>query len=413
MSTSISKTSTESRVPRVVVKRQTRDGSGRIRSTRVLKDARSAGVRLHHPVVYTQNVQCPSNFFMGSAKLSARMDGSAFHRIRDLVLRFDITHTSAPGGATCPPWLWIDRIELYSSNGSQFLGTIFGDLIPFYWQAQYETGSYDAIARAANPGATDPWYEHSFTGNEQRTIYIPLTATLLSQAYMNSPQQSDLVFQIFPRSPYTVASADNPSIAVNSMQFLVYSDKPTSADAAATAALHKSVITETSYLEPTRLVLANKSVAPQQALRVELDVISGAVAALIVLLRPATGPGAHATFHSFASGKLDLRSPGGESIYGSGTQVDEDYLREVVQSGYFNTSLAEKMPHVLMSFCDDPRAATAFGHRAGGSLHFSNDKTHLSITPGADFVAGQYDITCYALRFKSCFERDGKRNTSD
>ena len=411
MSTSISKTSTESRIPRVVAKRQTRDGSGRIRSTRVLKDARSAGVRLHHPVVFTQNVHCPSNFFMGSAKLSARMDGSAFHRMRQLVIRLDVTHTYAAGGETCPPWLWIDRIELYSSNGSQFLGTVFGDLIPWYWQAEYDNGSYNAIAGAANPGAADPWAGHTFQ-NGQRTIYIPLTRTLLHNAWMNSPQQSDLVFQIFPRNPFIGLPGDY-SLAVNSMQFLVYSDKVTSADAAATASLHKSVITENSYLEPTRLILSNKTVTAQQSLRIELDVIFGAVAALIVMLRPASGSAAHATFHTFSSGQLDLRTPGGESIYGSGSAVDEDYLREVIQSGYFNTSLAEKMPHVLMSFCDDPQAAAAFGHRAGGCLNFSADKTHLSITPGADHPSGQFDITVYALRFKSCFECDGKINTSD
>ena len=82
------------------------------------------------------------------------MDGSAFHRMRQLVIRLDVTHTYAAGGETCPPWLWIDRLELYSSNGSQYLGTVFGDLIPWYWQAEYDNGSYNAIAGAANPGAT-------------------------------------------------------------------------------------------------------------------------------------------------------------------------------------------------------------------------------------------------------------------
>ena len=134
------------------------------------------------------------------------------------------------------------------------------------------------------------------------------------------------------------------------MQFLVYSDKVTSADAAATAALHRSVIAETSYHEPTRLILSNKTVTARQALGIELDVISGAVAALIVLLRPASGSAAHATFHTFSSGQLGLRTPGGESVYGSGSAVDEDYLREVIQSGYFDTSLADKMPRVLPSF---------------------------------------------------------------
>ena len=91
--------------------------------------------------------------------------------------------------------------------------------------------------------------------------------------------------------------------------------------------------------------------------------------------------------------------------------VDEAYLREVLQPAYFNTSLSQSMPHVLLSFTDDPRAAAAFGYKAGGSMTFSADKTHLLIVPGADHPSGNYDITVFALKYRSIFERDGKRST--
>ena len=175
MSTSISKTSTESRIPRVVVKRQTRDASGRIRSTRVLRDARAAGERLHFPTVYTQNVQCPGNFFHSGAKLSARLDGSAFHRIRTLVLRID---TGYEAGEMCPPFLWIDRIEVRASNGSNFLGTIFGDMIPWFWQAEYENRAFDVeIAKAANPGPSNPFSNFTFPAAGSRVAKTREEAT--------------------------------------------------------------------------------------------------------------------------------------------------------------------------------------------------------------------------------------------
>ena len=81
--------------------------------------------------------------------------------------------------------------------------------------------------------------------------------------------------------------------------------------------------------------------------------------------------------------------------------VDEDFLREIVQPSFFNNALSQHMPHLLMSFTDDPRAAAAFGYKAGGSMRFSADKTHLSIVPGADHPTSQYDITVYALKFRS------------
>ena len=156
--------------------------------------------------------------------------------------------------------------------------------------------------------------------------------------------------------------------AVNNLSFVIMSDKVTSQDAAQTAALHKSVIIEQSFLEPIRVLYNNRTVAANQQLRLELDVVQGRIAALVVFLRPASGNGAHASFHTFSSGQVDLRTPGGESIFGSGTMVDEDFLREIVQPSFFNNALSQHMPHLLMSFTDDPRAAAAFGYKAGGSM---------------------------------------------
>ncbi len=51
------------------------------------------------------------------------------------------------------------------------------------------------------------------------------------------------------------------------------------------------------------------------------------------------------------------------------------------------------------------------GYMAGGFMRFSADKTHLHVVPGPNHPSGQYDVVVYALKFRSIFERDGKRTT--
>ena len=55
----------------------------------------------------------------------------------------------------------------------------------------------------------DPRAGHTFQ-NDQRTIYTPLTRTLLHNAWVNGPQQSDLAMSTMRLNCYIGCNSGNP-----------------------------------------------------------------------------------------------------------------------------------------------------------------------------------------------------------
>ena len=143
MSNLIDPTSTESRVPKVVQRRQVRH-NGRLKNVNSLMDAHMAGVRHHHPCVYTQSFRsCPAGLLEGSARYSGRIESSATHRCRvGGVIRIEITLASQQ--TLAPVWSWFDRISWRSSSGSSHCTTAYSDSLQFMLN-EYTTGQLASI----------------------------------------------------------------------------------------------------------------------------------------------------------------------------------------------------------------------------------------------------------------------------
>ena len=72
--------STETRVPKVVVRRQTRQANGRLKNQNSLVPAHQARTREHRPCVYTQNFRAvPGNLFEGAARYTGKRVGLIHH----------------------------------------------------------------------------------------------------------------------------------------------------------------------------------------------------------------------------------------------------------------------------------------------------------------------------------------------
>ena len=93
MANLIDASSTETRVPKVVVRRQTRQANGRLKNQNSLVPAHQARTREHRPCVYTQNFRAvPGNLFEGAARYTGRIESGAFHRANaGGIIRIEVT----------------------------------------------------------------------------------------------------------------------------------------------------------------------------------------------------------------------------------------------------------------------------------------------------------------------------------
>ena len=131
MANLIDASSTETRVPKVVVRRQTRQANGRLKNQNSLVPAHQARTREHRPCVYTQTFRgVPATLFENSARYTGRIEAGAFHRANaGGTLRFEITLASQQSVSAV--WTWMDRITFRSSSGSSTVTTAYSDsLLP-------------------------------------------------------------------------------------------------------------------------------------------------------------------------------------------------------------------------------------------------------------------------------------------
>ena len=180
----ISASSTETRVPKVAVKRQARQANGRLKTQNSLVPAHQAGKRQHRPCVYTQAFRgVPSNLFQGGngSKCCGRLESGAFHRVNaGGVVKIDVTLSAA--NPLVAAWNFFDRISFRSAGGSSHVTTIHADQLAFMLN-EYNDAQLANILPLANASAT--WGPAAATAAGSHSFYLPLSKSFLEGLFMD------------------------------------------------------------------------------------------------------------------------------------------------------------------------------------------------------------------------------------
>jgi len=408
MANLIDASSTETRVPKVVVRRQTRQANGRLKNPNSLVPAHQARTREHRPCVYTQNFRAvPGNLFEGAARYTGRIESGAFHRANaGGIIRIEVTMATAK--ACAPVWAWFDRITFRSSGGSSHVTTAYSDSLAMMLN-EYSDEQLASILPLANATAT--WGQTADLGVGSHVFFLPLSKSFMEGMYFDD-LAGDVLVDLFPMPGGAISSAGGGpagTVVCNSISFLALSDCVSAKDAAATKALHGGNIMSHIFLEPTRIETNSVQLTAGQERKFELDNVTGNVAFLQVCVRPAGATNEnndHFNYVTLANPQIDLKTAAGRSAFGEGVPVDDALVRDLIWARQVGNNFLAQNACVVIPCCDSIRAALS-GVRSGGSRQYRGDRETISIVPGAAFSSGTYQVTVYAYVFKSLHKHNG------
>ena len=149
--------------------------------------------------------------------------------------------------------------------------------------------------------------------------------------------------------------------------------------------------------------------------KLELDSLRGEFSFLLLLIR-ATGAtnNANGNFTFVGLGddaKLDVLDPGSKSVLGSGTSIDEQYLRNYVWAKHFKTDMSRVKNIYHIPFGGNSLAS--FMGARDGSIYFDGSRNYLSVQPDSSFTTGDYDIIIYGYQYRRLIYSQGRLSVTD
>ena len=406
MATKISASSTETREPKVVVKRQARV-NGRTKNVNSLIPAHQAGRRAHRPCVYHQTFRSvPSTLLAGSsARYTGRIESGAFHRSNaGGVLRVQITLSQA--SSLTPTWTWFDRLSFRSSGGSAHVTTLYSDSLAFMLN-EYADQELASILPLCNSSAS--WGVGAELPAGSHTFYLPLGKSFMEQLHFDD-LSGDILVDFYPMSGGISSSGGANTVSTDTLSMLMLSDCVTQQDKAQTKALHAGNIISRVFLAPLRMEHNALALVAGQERQLFLDNVTGNVACFQVCIRAAGATNhnnAHFNYVSPGAARIDLKNAAGRSELGEGQPVDDDFLRSFVWPRSVGNNFAQQNACIIIPCCDSVKAALS-GVRSGGYRTYKGDRDTISITPGPGFASGTYQVVVYAYVFKMLHKRGGE-----
>lgn len=408
----IPQNSTLNRVPKALVERKVRQDN-KIKNVKLAKPIHQIQTFSHVDITYTQMMKAvPTNLFRNSgAKFSATLEQKSFYKLEDLVLKVQVTVQGADARLVGLPH-WFNRIEIRAQNGSKHLNIIYADNLMFAFN-MLDDNQLPYVKKLAN--MDDNWDPlPSITAGSTKTFYLPLLGSWIDTADLFFKNiEGDLIFDFYPESDIRMSGTG--TIDVNTMEFLVSTEQLTDEDAKTQEKFNMQVGSEIDYLDVTPVQFYNHSLTANSQTKLELDSLRGEFAFLLLLIKQTGASNANNGHFEYVSlgenAKIDVLDPGSKSILGSGTGIDEQYLRNYVFSKHFRTDFSDKKSAYHIPFGGN--SLKAFLGARDGSIWFDGSRNYLSITPDSSFTSANYDITIYGYSYRRLVYSGGRLTTSD
>ena len=241
--------------------------------------------------------------------------------------------------------------------------------------------------------------------NGSIVLYLPLICSWLDTADVWwKTVQGDLMVDLYPANNIVDAAdrSANTDISLESIDFVIETEALTPSDELQQSKLYSGTSNHDYFLDVTPVTFYNHKLTPNVQTKLELDSLNGDYAFLLVLIRT---PGyTNRTAVSSAlqylgdDAKIDLLDPGSRSVLGGGSAIDLSYLNNVVlRSQFTNNFLPENYKIIVVPFGGSTQ--NTFQGVKDGSYVFSGERSYLALTPGSDFIAGDYEIQIYGYQY--------------
>jgi len=236
---------------------------------------------------------------------------------------------------------------------------------------------------------------------ESRDFYLPISMNTFVESFEShgvdlSALDNDFVLRINYRSEIrTNASFAGVGIpSLNSLELLIEADVHDQFDPREANALSRTFDRVTNFIDDQDLSMDAQALAPSTRKTIQLTQLSGKlIAGLLVGVRAGTSTVAGQLMDFIdlgARATLDVLDGSSNSLFGSGTPVQVEYLKGVVMPSIMGGDVAKYTNLVVLPFSHN--FARAMTGDIKGSMRVLNNAYQLSITPDAALIAADYEV---------------------
>ncbi len=341
---------------------------------------------------YTQSGRgFPSTFFTSGAKWSDQLTQKAFAKLNAIILKFTIT-TASNSVRLVPTTQWFSRIDVYQDN--KLLATIYPEMLEATIM-MLERQKLEATLSLCGQNL-DFSPSRDLASGVTKDFYLPLLGSIFNRSLFWGDAKSDLRFEFTPPNGSTIIASGSGTITSPGMSFLVQTEDFSSKEVAIWQGVHAQEVSSHCFLEPMYQKFSSQTLTASAKTNFVMDSISGNIAYLLVAIRSTSAAQASNGYQNYIGlgpdALIDVLSPSGSSVLGSGSAIPEAYLVKNVLMSHFDSPYWYQKKLYLIPFCKDVRSAV-FGGVMDGVYNFNSGREQLSLTPDSASTSEVHTIT--------------------
>lgn len=375
--------------------------NGRPAKSQLQFEAHQAITHAHVRTVRTHTIDAgyaATCFTGGNNEVKLRIRENSMTKQLSTTIRFKITETGAATMILLPVYQWFQRIELWSKNGSgEELIREYGETFEEKNILSHSEEELKPLCDLVNRNARGliNYTASTHKASESKWYSLPLSDLLAMINPNHQKIKGDLLIRFYCKNGIVASGSGVPSLVdVN----LVAEEEDLLVNGFDHADEHgKSLIRgfhAYQYFEPV-IVEETNTLTASTKYRLNLENITGAVAALTVRIRSSTAATASAVQKYVDLGPqslFDVESNTGTSLWANGTAVFGDYLLRDLPRKYANNDFCNKNKLYIVPFCDNFVNAIVHGVNHGFMNFKEGAKNYLAITPDANPTSAVYSI---------------------
>ena len=300
-------------------------------------------------------------------------------KIDSAVLRFSIT-ANTNSVLLAPVPFWFNRIEFYNRNTGTEISRIYNDMLMMFLNAVPDELTKQWATLCGYDGNTYKQSQNYQNANETRYYYLPLPVSLLDSMGVNLHNvDHDIEIRLFPESTSIIAGTG--TITLNEVAGIFEEEK--SEHQVNTNASRKYMLQHVqshNFIDTQQYMVTGVVMNSSTAYQFFLDQFNTVSGALALVIRPSgvtNVSNGNQKYMNLYNGNIDILNTTGDSLYGNGTSVQADYLKNIIVGKHWSNRYFQDTSVYVIPFGDlDKQLSGAID----GHHHFKGNKERLQIT---------------------------------
>lgn len=372
---------------------------GREQTRQVVLPAHQAGGSIHFPQRRTLNVDYPNNAFSNNGqKFTCQIRRNDINKISHMKAKIELD-VAVAASVVNPITHIFDEIDMRTAGNNQLVCSTTSDVMLANILSKTSKGRQAAVFKDLNL----EWKEAGYLGCTnplpigKHTFYLPLYFSGFFENFdlYLGDSKSDLNFDFHPAQSGIVVSGGG-TVTMTNFQFIVENDELTEDDRTAYKNMYSQYLRENRFVDPVLTRQATQTMTAGATTRIDMSNVTGLVSHHLITIK-ATGSSnvgntrmRYLNIGDIEGATLDLVDPAQKSLFGAGSAVPVQYLRNSSIDS-MDSDWIQNKPMYILSYADN--FARSLSGVIDGVRQFTGARDSIAITLPAAPVAEVQTLT--------------------